>query len=422
MQVHLFDLLLCIGNSVDLISPEYTSHHQQVAFLSYHIGKKLGLDNRACGDLITAGLLHDIGALSSKERLMLIEEEPFDVNNHAFRSAKLLEQVAIFSEITQTVRFHHINWADGEGQTFLGQTVPLTSHILHLADRVCVKFNPKNSAVIQVPGVFERIEKDTGRIFEPEVVNALYKLKRNDHIWLELMENKPLDYLPTKKIYAGDFIDIDGLLEITRMISLIIDFRSHFTATHSAGVAQIASRLGKYLGFSDMECKMLLIAGYLHDLGKLCVPNELLEKPSALNQTEFNIIREHTFHTYRLLNNIKGMEIINTWASYHHEKLNGKGYPFQLSKDRIPLGSRIMAVADVFTSITEDRPYRKGMPENQIISVLKSMTDDGSLCKIVVEKLTGSLIDLIELCHHSQETAAALYESIFHMSSHIEHS
>ncbi len=420
MQIRLFDLLLCIGNSVDLISPEYNSHHQQVAFLSYHIGHKMGLDDKTCRDLITAGLIHDIGALSSKERLTLMEEEPFDVNNHAFRSAKLLEEDKIFSEITQAVRYHHINWADGEGQTFNGQKVPLSSHILHLADRVCVKFDPKNSSVVQVPGVFEQIEKDTGRVFMPEVVNALFKLKRSDHIWLELMEGKPLDYLPTRKIFAGDFIDIDGLLEITRMISLIIDFRSHFTATHSAGVAHIANRLGKFLGFSDMECKMLLIAGYLHDLGKLYVPNELLEKPSALNQTEFNIIREHTFHTYRLLNKIKGLEIINTWASYHHEKLNGRGYPFQLSKERIPLGSRIMAVADVFTSVTEDRPYRKGMSEKQIISVLQSMTDDGSLCKIVVEKLTSSLDELIELCHHSQKTAATLYESILNMSNHAE--
>ena len=413
MQVHLFDLLLSIGKSVDLISPEYTSHHQQIAFLSYYIGKKLGLDEAACRKLITAGLMHDIGALNSSERLTLIEEEPVDVNSHAFRSARLLQEAAIFSDICEIVRYHHLNWAHAKGRFFMGQKVPVESHILHLADRVCVKFDPKSSTVEQVPRVFERIEVDSGTLFHPEAVEALKTMKKSDHIWLELMEDNPLNYLPIDKIFAGDYIDIDELLEVTRMISLIIDFRSHFTATHSAGVAFVSSRLGELFGFSETERKMMLIAGYLHDLGKLSVPNELLEKPAALNQKEFNLIREHTFHTFRLLNVIKGMETINKWASFHHEKLNGKGYPFQLKEDSIPLGSRIMAVADVFTSITEDRPYRKGMSKMQIINVLKSMADDGSLCKIVVDKLVSNMNEFIGICHYSQQKASSLYETIF---------
>ncbi len=416
MQVHLFDLLLSIGYSVDLISPEYTSHHQQVAFLSYHIGKRMGLTKMSCRNLIMAGLLHDIGALNSKERLILIEEEPVSVNSHAFRSARLLQEVSLFSDISDIVQYHHVNWDEGKGKVFSEKKVPIESHILHLADRVCVKFQTMTSTVEQVPRILLDIEKDIDKKFNPEAVKALLSLKKNDHIWLELMENQPVDYLPTHKLFSGDYINIDQLMDITHMISLIIDFRSHFTATHSAGVAKIANRLGKAFGFSETECKMLLVAGYLHDLGKLSVPNELLEKPSALDQKEFHIIREHTFHTYRLLNAIKGMETINMWASYHHEKLNGKGYPFQLTEDSIPLGSRIMAVADVFTSITEDRPYRKGMSQIQIMGVLKSMADDGSLCPIVIEKLISNMNDFIDACHQSQQHASLLYETIFHIA------
>ncbi len=416
MFVYFYDVLLCIGNSVDLISPEVTSHHQQVAFLSYQIGKKLGLDDIACRNLITAGLLHDIGALNSQERLMLIEEEAVTADSHAFRSARLLEEAAPFADITDTVRFHHVKWAGGQGRRYMGKNVPIGSHILYLADRTCVKFDRNKNAIEQVPGVFEKITADAGRLFMPEAVDALIQLKKNDHIWLELMENSPLDYLPVQRIFGTYSLDINEMLEVTRMLSFIIDFRSHFTATHSAGVAYTARHLGEIFGFSETECKMMLIAGYLHDLGKLSVPNELLEKPSALNDEEFKIIRGHTFHTYRLLSTIKGFETINKWAAYHHEKLNGKGYPFQLSEDHIPLGSRIMAVADVFTSITEDRPYRKGMSELQIVNVLKSMAENGSLCGIVVEKLISRLSEFIRICQESQAAVASLYENLFNIA------
>lgn len=413
MLINQYDMLLCISNAVDLISAEYTSHHQQVAFLSYHIGQQMRLDDAACRDLLMAGMLHDIGALSNDERLMLIEEEPVTVNSHAFRSAKLLEEAAAFSRIADIVRYHHVPWAFGTGLHLLQKEVPINSHILHLADRVCVKFNPKQSVIEQVPVVINSIAQNSDTIFMPEAVKALEELKKSDHIWLSLLESSPLEYLPTQRIFAMMPLDIDELLDVTRMISFIIDFRSHFTATHSAGVAAVAKRLGELSGFCINECKMLLIAGYLHDFGKLTVPNSVLEKPSALSRQEFNIIRGHTFHTYRLLSTINGFEEINKWASFHHEKLNGKGYPFQLSEESIPLGSRIMAVADIFTSITEDRPYRSGMSQMQIVRVLKSMADEKAICQKVVDTLIGRLDEFIGLCHESQQKEAAIYENFF---------
>jgi len=91
------------------------------------------------------------------------------------------------------------------------------------------------------------------------------------------------------------------------------------------------------------------IAGYFHDLGKLRVPKEILEKPGKLSTEEFNIIKSHTYHTYRILSHIPNFETINWWASFHHERLNGSGYPFRINAFNFPLGSRIMAIADVFT-------------------------------------------------------------------------
>src|SRR5208337_2538002 len=102
------------------------------------------------------------------------------------------------------------------------------------------------------------------------------------------------------------------------------------------------------------------IAGLLHDIGKLSVPEDILEKPAPLDCSEVNKIKAHSFMTHRILENIGSLDKITQWASLHHERLNGTGYPYHYGKEKLPVGARIIAVADVFTALTENRPYRKG--------------------------------------------------------------
>ena len=125
------------------------------------------------------------------------------------------------------------------------------------------------------------------------------------------------------------------------------------------------------MGFSAWECQLIRVAGNLHDLGKLAVPAEILEKSGQLTDAEYNLIKGHSFYTYHILEAIDELEIITAWAAFHHERLDGSGYPFQISGDQLSLPARIVAVADVFTAITEDRPYRVGMDPDQALSVLR---------------------------------------------------
>jgi len=129
------------------------------------------------------------------------------------------------------------------------------------------------------------------------------------------------------------------------------------------------------------------IAGYLHDLGKLAVPSEILEKPAKLTEDEFNIIKSHPFYTYRILETISDLDVINIWASFHHERLEAKGYPFHNKGEDLSLGSRIMAIADVFTAITEDRPYRKKMTSDEALQVLREMAENSTLDSNLVSTL-----------------------------------
>lgn len=413
IRINLYDILLTLSNAIDLVTPELSNHHQQVAYLAYRLAEQMELPKEVKKDIIIEGLLHDIGALSTDDRLHDIEDEPITMYSHAFRGAKLLEECPVFHPYAKAVRYHHVLWDYGNGKECMGEEVPLASHLLHLADRVSVLVKSSRDILTQVPDILSFIKSRENSRFAPEMVNALMEIGKRENIWLEIVSKMPLDCIPDMVLFGIMDLELDDVVYISQMFSHIIDFQSHSTATHSAGVAKIAEKLGEIAGFSKNECKNLLIAGYFHDLGKLAIEDSVLEKPSQLNKKEYNIIRSHTFYTYQLLSKIKGFETINQWASYHHEKLNGNGYPFHLKEDSIPLGSRIVAVADIFTAITEKRSYRKGMSKTDTIQVLHNMVENGSICDKVVTMLIDNFDIFNKICEDSQIEASTHYSNFF---------
>ena len=413
IKVKLYDMILALSEAVDLVSPELSRHHRQVASLSFRMAEEMSYDLGGKRDILFAALLHDIGALSVNERLELIENEPISVRSHCFRGAMLIEHYLPFAHAADIIRHHHQPWENGKVKVFNGKEIPLGSYILHLADRICVKIDYGKDILIQIPPLLDQCRRQGGAAYMPEALEAVSRLEKKEYIWLELGLQNPLENIPEEVILGMPMIDIEEIIVVSGILSHVIDFRSRFTSTHSSGVAKAAEKLAELAGFSERECKMMLIAGYLHDLGKLSIDNAILEKSAKLNAKEYDIIRGHTYFTYKILDKIEGFETINKWASYHHEKLNGAGYPFHLSAEDIPLGARIMAVADVFTALTESRPYREEMGKPEVLRILRSMVDNGSLCREVAGILTDHYDEIWELCKNYQQQAFTYFDRYF---------
>jgi len=143
---------------------------------------------------------------------------------------------------------------------------------------------------------------------------------------------------------------------------------------------------------SDDQCDKVEIAGLLHDLGKLHTPDKIPEKKGPLDDIERSIMDQHSYETYEILRHIKGLGEVALWSAYHHEGINGAGYPFHPSEKQLNTEARIIAVADVFQALVQDRPYRQGMPLEKIITILDDMVASGKLDKEIVEliKKNGS--------------------------------
>ncbi|SHJ08779.1 HD-GYP domain-containing protein [Parasporobacterium paucivorans] len=409
IRVNLYELLLCLSNAQDLAADGAVNHQQEVACLSYHLAEELRLSNQEKSEIFLASLIHDLGVLSTEERRRISMDEPAGICDHAFRGARLMEKFSPMGKPANIVRYHHLPWDSGTGRQFKGQEVPFGSHIIHLADRTCLKINKSENILSQLPGVLAEIRKEENSRFMPAVVDALEAISKKEYIWLDIMSVSPVNTLP-----LGDnkkfILEMGDIISLAKVFSHIIDFRSKFTARHSAGVAKTAEKLGELIGFSPMECKMLLVAGYLHDIGKLAIDNDVLEKPTSLNEDEFNEIRSHAYYTYRLLETIPQFNTINVWASYHHERLDGKGYPFHIPGENLALGSRVMAVADVFTAVTENRPYREGMRDDKAATLLINQAEDGALDGRIVKLLIDNFQEINDLRVDSQQMASKEYE------------
>ncbi len=290
----------------------------------------------------------------------------------------LLSQSTLFPHIADIVLYHHVEWSWANSQKTLEIPIPEKAYIIHLADRLDMLINDKYSILEQRGTIMHAIQEEKGKTFHPAVVDAFVELAYRESFWLWGISGQATEGISLDKPEESSVpLSTKELLDFIRILALIIDYKSHFTATHSSGVAATAAAMGEITGLEDPL--NLTIAGYLHDLGKLVVPNEILEKKGPLNKMERAIINSHSFYSYSLLNEAPGLQHIARIAGLHQEKVDGTGYPFHPSLDDFPMPSRLPAVCDVFTALAEDRPYRKGMTKEQTLETMQGMVDGGHL-------------------------------------------
>lgn len=420
-QTRMFDMVLCFSRALDLLHADISSHHLLVANIAAQIAETAGFSDAETVDIVIAGALHDVGVVSMSARQALrnfslatyrdgSDRLPQNIHRHGHEGWRLLHGFAPFARAAEIVRFHHVDWQYGAGESFGGQPVPLASHLIHLADRISVLPEPEQHILEQRGRIVDAVRAASGRIFHPRLAAAFEELAARDVFWLDLAYPHQESLLRQRTRGLRYALDIDQLQDLAAVLGRIIDFRSPFTASHSSGVAATAAELARLFGMSSDEIKLISVAGHLHDLGKLAVPPEILDKPGPLAPDEQAVMRAHAYHTYRILETVPSMETVKVWASFHHERLDGGGYPF--GPQSLPLGSRIVAVADVFTALSEDRPYRSGMERDAVIGVLGREVAAGALDGDVVAMLLGHFDTLDHARQRRQEAHAQPPESL----------
>lgn len=403
MNITLKELITSFTKSIDLYNYLLKNHHRRTAIAAFHIGVEMGLSADRLSDLIIAASLHDIGALTISERDSLIQmdvENPFP---HSSLGSYMLSSFSPFEKISRIIFYHH--WHYDLDNTYVLELgpVPLEAYILHVADRTDILVQPDRSILAQKQQIIDKMASYNGTVFHPEVMAAYLIQAQKDSFWLDIdnWEMEKILKLGISRRYEID-LTMDLLEEFALTLSKIIDSRSKFAIAHSVGVSQVAYAIAERMEYSEKECRKIRVAGLLHDLGKIAVATEIIEKKERLSEAERADIRTHAYFTNLILGHISGLEGIVEWASGHHENHDGSGYPLNLVNDGISQEMDIIAYADIFTALSEDRPYRKGMSTDRIIQILQDefltkhgepvyqvilnhLDELGSICKVSVQ-------------------------------------
>jgi len=187
-------------------------------------------------------------------------------------------------------------------------------------------------------------------------------------------------------------VDEDGLDGVSRAFADIIDAKSPFTFRHSTRVADVARLVAQRCGLDAAEQRRIYRAGLLHDIGKLGVSNLILDKNGPLTDAERERVEQHPRFTLEILQRVSAFSGFALTAALHHEKLDGSGYPWGIRSEGLDLPARILVVSDIYDALSSDRPYRKGMVEPVITSILER--DRGTrLCPVALDALNEVRIE-----------------------------
>jgi len=409
MPIRLFDFLTGLSGALDLMSSEVVGHHKRVAAIAASLARRMDLPPAERSDLYMAALLHDVGGFTLQSRLAALQFEA-DGARHAELGYRLLRTNPLLDSTAVIVRHHHTpcsrfaGLAEAERKLFLANTLCLADRL----DVLYVRFSVDRETILG------RIRPLEGQMFLREPLRALLELAAEPGFWAGLAGDDraraPLD--------DAEFFDQRGmsrgqLTQASRAFSQIIDFRSRFTATHSRGVAETAVRLAELAGMDAADVAAMRLAGDLHDLGKLAVPAEILDKPGPLDPEEKAVMNRHPEVGGNILAVVPGLERVRDWAAQHHEQPCGQGYPLGLAGEALPLGSRLLSAADVFTALREDRPYRAGMRRDDTLRIMESMAGENRLDPTAVALLRAAEAEIDEMRAQAQAHAAEDFRSFY---------
>ena len=396
MNLCMNDVLYAISDALDCVEHEYlgatTYHARRVACLGTLTGRTLGLDDNTLLDLAACAVLHDNAlteyGLSELQHGIDLNKTPaqFRMQDHCEIGEHNVQAMPFYKRCKNVILYHH-EQAGGKGPFGKkASEVPILSRLIHLGDLIDINCSMYSVTPDKYQRILDYVESGRNILFDAETANAFLSSFTPETLAAISGENVKQTLRNTLPVITNPYSP-EELIRISSMFARIIDFKSEFTCHHSMGIAQKASEMGRYYGYDKEMQSKLFFAGAVHDIGKLAIPSQILEKPGKLTKEEFTIIQKHASVTYDILSQIDGLEDITRWASFHHEKLDGSGYPFGKTGNELDHNERLFACLDIYQALTEERPYKKAFSHAETMKIMNKNVEEGKLDAAITHDL-----------------------------------
>ncbi|KJY84501.1 metal-dependent phosphohydrolase [Vibrio galatheae] len=402
VSVDLRRVLFEIAYALDEVGVDDIYHGHRVAYIAYRCAQRMRWSDAQCQTVFSLGLIHDCGVSESAEiSALLTSLAPKNTRKHCVKGYELLKACRPLSELATPILFHHTWWQELQSMSTIDAETKQYATLVFLADRLDYLHGHYpldaygNITQRSKENIIGELQANAGTMFEPNQVVAMAELVACDDFWFSMearhIESLSDTFLP---LYHSP-IGLDESIEVAELFAQIVDAKSSFTYQHSLHVAQLAEFFALQLGYSPRERKMLYLAGLIHDIGKLKTPSAILHKPAQLSDEEYACIKRHATDSRHAIERMFTNQSIVDWASNHHERLDGSGYPLGMNASQLDQPSRLIAMTDVFQALTQSRPYRKGLPLEQALAIIERMVNDNQLDRVVFDCLVGNA----EICY-----------------------
>lgn len=369
------ELISAISFALDIDEGTKLYHAWRVAIFATELTKLLSPDEKR--DIFYASLLHDAGGIGLPDHIihyLLKEDNSIEaaVLSHPLTSAEIVSQIPNFDRAAKFVLNHH-EWHNGKGYPLGRQAdeIPKAAQIIRAADQIDILIRKYKirEAVIKAIDMQRNIQ------FHEQIAEYATVILEDRALFEEAVDETKIEPLfNNTKGSVGEINvpkGVDAIGITCEVFSQLIDTKHPYTIGHSKRVSRYSLLIGLAMNLAHDELTKVKWAGLLHDIGKLGVSRKILDKPAGLTEGEYETIKQHALLTREILQTITDFKEIALIAGSDHERYDGRGYPQGLKADDIPLGTKIIAIADAFDAMTSDRPYRKLLSAEEACEELK---------------------------------------------------
>lgn len=402
-------LMQIMQNTLNKIDPRLIDHGARIAYMVWNIAcLDATLTSRELRDITITSFLHDVGAYKTDEIERMVEFETSNVFDHSIYGYLFAKYLTPLKDYSNLILCHHVPYHELKKFHFIEYK---WIQILSICDRYDVAMSTHDS----ITATKELLYKSANILFDKNLLDLFFYVNDTQHFIEEIyIDKKEIDITMLTNTKLTD----EELSSYLDMISYSIDFRSRFMITHTMTTNRISIKLALLLGLSSEDIEKINQGSILHDLGKVAIPNEILDYPGKLDEQQMAIMRSHVVHTGEILDHLLEEDVINI-ATRHHEKLNGGGYPLGLCEKNLSTNDRIVAVADIISALYEQRSYKQALDKTTILNILNKNVENGSIDKTIVSLAILHYDEIIDYIHVECDPMIDIYNSMTKMYEHI---
>lgn len=398
------DVWNIVKETLNHVDKRLTGHGERVAYIAYKMLQfREEHTKNELYNILMVCLLHDIGAYKTEEIDRMVEFETNTIWEHSIYGYLFLDRLSPIKECAEVILYHHVNYTDYEK---LPRPVSCmeTALLLKLADRIDIMLengiNPTDNTQLIDSG---------GCAFFPGNVDWFLSADKALHI-VDRLKSGEYDAELRQVIDSIHFTE-EETHKYLQMLAFSIDFRSQHMVLHTITTNSISMAVAELLGFNEEEMTKIYFGSLLHDLGKVAISVDLLDKPDKLTDEETKIMRRHVEISEEILENYVHPDVCRI-AARHHEKLDSSGYPRGLMGEQLSQSERIVAIADIISALIRKRSYKEAFPLSVIRQILEDLRDSNQTCPKITNLILDNFDRILEVSDIRSKEILELYQGI----------